>query len=245
MAGWTTGAPVVSGGEGSLQITDGNDIFTLANVSSVEASVDRDKSDIQPVGKRMTLHKTVGSSGSGSCTLYYMSTRFRKDMLDYIKTGVDKYYDMVITNSDPASVSGTQSVKLKGVNFDSMILGQLDGSHTELTEDIDFTFEDYEIITEFDDGMDLVTDVPVTSVTVITSASAASLKVGQTMTVTAQVLPEGASNSAITWSSDKASIATVDNGKITAVAAGTAIIKAASTADPTKAATITVTVTAA
>lgn len=58
------------------------------------------------------------------------------------------------------------------------------------------------------------------------------LNVGNTVTITATVAPEEATNSAVTWSSSDESVATVDEtGKVTAVAAGNATITATSEDD--------------
>ena len=87
-----------------------------------------------------------------------------------------------------------------------------------------------------------VNPVPVSSVGL--NKSSATLKVGKTLTLEATVLPENATNKNVTWESDDESIATVDeDGEVTAVAAGTAIITAKSVADPTKSATCTFTIT--
>lgn len=53
-----------------------------------------------------------------------------------------------------------------------------------------------------------------------------TLEVGGEETLTATVAPGDATVKAVTWSSDDTTIATVDNGKVTAVAAGTATITA-------------------
>ena len=157
MAGkWANGSPVIAGGEGSLIITEDGKQIELANVSSVEVNVEHDKADIQPVGHRLTLHKVTGSSGSGSMTLYYMSSRFGHHMEAYKDTGVSPYFDMIVTNDDPASPAKRQRVLLKGVNLDSDVLSTLDGSHTELTVDCDFTFEDFQILESFCPSVDSV-----------------------------------------------------------------------------------------
>ena len=85
--------------------------------------------------------------------------------------------------------------------------------------------------------------VPVTSVTL--NKTALALVVGGSGALTATVLPEDATNKALTWSSDKPAIATVDaNGAVKALADGAAVITV-TTKDGAKTATCTVSVTKA
>ena len=69
-----------------------------------------------------------------------------------------------------------------------------------------------------------------------------ALYTGDTATLSATVTPENATNKSLTWSSDNQNVATVENGKVTAKAAGTATITV-TTEDGEKTATCTVTVT--
>lgn len=82
---------------------------------------------------------------------------------------------------------------------------------------------------------------PVTGVTL--DPTSLSLFTGDTATLTATVEPENATNKNVTWSSDKPEVATVENGKVTAKAAGTATITATAEDDSDISATCTVTVT--
>ena len=84
------------------------------------------------------------------------------------------------------------------------------------------------------------TNIPVQSVSL--DKTSLELTEGGTGTLIATVEPNNATNKNVTWSTSNASIATVNNGEVTAVSAGTATITA--TADG-KSATCTVTVTAA
>ena len=71
-----------------------------------------------------------------------------------------------------------------------------------------------------------------------------ALTVGDTQTLTATIIPDDANNKNVSWSSDNPSVATVDeNGKVTAVAEGTANITV-KTVDGEKTAVCAVTVTA-
>lgn len=72
-----------------------------------------------------------------------------------------------------------------------------------------------------------------------------TLDVGESDTLTATITPSNATDQNVTWSSDNESVATVDqNGRVTAVAPGTATITV-TTEDGNKTATCAVTVTAA
>lgn len=68
-----------------------------------------------------------------------------------------------------------------------------------------------------------------------------NLTVGATQTLSVQATPANA-NAKVTWSSSDTSVATVNNGVVTAVSAGTATITATSTANTNIKATATVTV---
>ena len=91
-----------------------------------------------------------------------------------------------------------------------------------------------------------------TKVTVTTNVESVTLDktegvltVGNTVTVTATVTPDTATNASVTWSSSDEAIATVDSeGKITAVAPGTATITATSDSNPDASAAYAVTVQA-
>ena len=83
-------------------------------------------------------------------------------------------------------------------------------------------------------------DVPVTGITL--DKKALTLEEGDTAALTATVAPENASNAAVIWASDNEKIATVSDGTVKAISAGTAIITA-KTVDGEYTARCTVTVT--
>ena len=90
--------------------------------------------------------------------------------------------------------------------------------------------------------------VSVTGVS-LDKTTAQTIDVGGTVSFTATVSPDNATDKTVTWTTSDASVATVDNGVVTAVAAGTATITATATngTDDTsddKTATCTVTVNA-
>lgn len=58
------------------------------------------------------------------------------------------------------------------------------------------------------------------------SETTAKLEIGSTITLTATVSPDNATESAVTWSSDNTAVATVEDGVVTAVSVGEAVITA-------------------
>lgn len=78
----------------------------------------------------------------------------------------------------------------------------------------------------------------------VTIAGATAVEVGSSTTLTATVAPAGAAQT-VTWTSSAPSVASVNaSGVVTGVSEGTATITAASTVDPSKTATQSMTVTA-
>ena len=147
----TLNAPdTISGKEGRAYAKiDGNneDLFFA---KTIESTVEKSKSEVKAIGKRMTGHKTTGGNGTGSMTLYYMTPLFRQMIKQWKETGQDIYFDMVVENDDQESSAGKQSALLIGCNLDSVVLAKLDGdSDDPLDEDVDFTFEDFDILTPF------------------------------------------------------------------------------------------------
>ena len=76
---------------------------------------------------------------------------------------------------------------------------------------------------------------------VAVSPTTATVKVGESVTLSATITPDDATDKTITWSSSDEKVATVDAGKVTGVTEGTATITA-TTKDGNKTATCAVTV---
>lgn len=116
---------------------------------NLEATVQIEKTDVYTLGKRGAQHKPNGWSGSGTMTIYYITSLFRKMALQYIKTGKPAYFDLTVTNDDPAASIGAQTVILKNCSLDSVIIAKFDVESEVLDESVEFTFDDVDILDEF------------------------------------------------------------------------------------------------
>lgn len=122
----------------------------LFYAKSLEATIEKNKVDVPVLGRTNTPQRAAGWSGSGTLTIYYVTSVFRRLMLDYIKTGRDFWFDLYVVNEDPQSNAGKQSVMLKNCNLDSVIIAKFDASSDDmLEEEMPFTFSDVELLDEF------------------------------------------------------------------------------------------------
>ena len=112
MEGYLKAGDTISGQEGKAQININGEIHDLFMVKSVEATVEKNKAEVKTIGHRGTQNKTVGWSGTGSMTLHYATSLFRNLIVQYIKTGKDFFFDMIVTNEDPSSELGKQTTAL-------------------------------------------------------------------------------------------------------------------------------------
>ena len=140
---------IISGQEGKVTATIDGVVEVMAYVKNLEATFEKQKSEIKTLGHRGTQHKTTGWTGTGSMSMYYITSKFRELARKYAKEGIDTYLDVTVVNDDPTSTVGNQTVTLYGVNLDNTTLAKLDVDNTELDEDIDFTFDDFEILDSF------------------------------------------------------------------------------------------------
>ena len=130
-------------------IIDGNR-YEIMQAKNVEAKVEKTKSEIPILGLTSKQHKAGGWNGTGTMEVYYISSLFRQIMLEYMKNGVDTYFELLITNEDPTSATGKQTVLLKGVNINSMAITKLDIEKDTLDETMTFTFNDADLLDVFD-----------------------------------------------------------------------------------------------
>ena len=144
---------VISGQEGwaSMLVHDasGDRVEDLFMVKTLSATAEMEKTDVYTLGKRGAQHKPNGWSGSGSMTIYYITSLFRRMALQYIKTGKPVYFDMTVTNNDPGSTVGSQTTVLKCCSLDEVILAKFDVESDVLDETVSFTFDDVDLLDEF------------------------------------------------------------------------------------------------
>lgn len=125
--------------------------YNFMQAINFEANFERTKTEVPVLGKTGTGNKSTGWKGSGSATFHYNQSIFRKMMESYKDTGKDVYFEIQVTNEDPTSDAGRQTVVFMDCNIDGGILAKFDADGEYLDEDMDFTFEDFKIAESFKD----------------------------------------------------------------------------------------------
>lgn len=139
----------VNGREGVATIELNGQIVELMELANMTITVEKTKTEFKAMGQRNTQNKTTGWTGTGSANVRYISSRWVKMLQDYVKTGRDTYFTIVITNEDPGSRTGKQVIQILGCNIDSVDIAKLDVDTEILDQDIDFTFNDFNVLQEF------------------------------------------------------------------------------------------------
>ncbi len=132
-------------------VTIGTHRYNFMQAINLEATFEKTKTEVPILGKTGKGNKATGWKGTGSATFHYNTSIFRQMMLDYKETGEDTYFEMQITNEDPTSAVGRQTIILKDCNIDGGILAKFDADADYLDEDMDFTFEDFSMPESFSD----------------------------------------------------------------------------------------------
>lgn len=139
----------ISGREGTAFMTINGRNIPMFFLKTIEATVELVKTEVPVLGKRMNQQKVTGANGTGSMTIHKATSEFAQIGIDYIKKGTLPNVTVKVTNDDPNSTIGRQTTLLKGVILDSIVMAKLDIEAETLDEDVDFTFDDADLMEKF------------------------------------------------------------------------------------------------
>ncbi|QTD40647.1 phage tail tube protein [Sporosarcina sp. Te-1] len=130
-------------------VTINGNRYNFMQAINLEAKFNKIKSKVPILGKTGKGNKSTGWEGEGSATFHYNTSIFRELLYQFKDTGSDIYFDIQITNYDPTSGVGRQTVILKDCNIDGGVLAKFDADAEYLEEELEFTFEDFEMPEKF------------------------------------------------------------------------------------------------
>lgn len=139
----------ISGSLAECYVTINNNRYNFMQIIDFESNVEKNKTEVPILGKTGKGNKANGWSGTFSGTAHYNQSIMRDLLYKYKETGEDTYFEIMVTNEDPTSAVGLQTIILKGCNLDGGVLAKFDANADYLDEDISGTFEDFEIPQKF------------------------------------------------------------------------------------------------
>lgn len=145
----------VSGSLAECYVTLNGKRYNFMNLIKFEATIEKTKTEVPILGKTGKGNKSTGWKGTFEGTAHYVSSIFRELLYTYKETGEDIYFDIQVTNEDPTSSIGRQTVILVDCNLDGGTLAKFDADAEYLDEDVSGTYDDFEIPEKFSliDGM--------------------------------------------------------------------------------------------
>ena len=147
---YTRLSDTISAREGKAYITIDGQNRELFEISSLTAQIELNVQERRMLGHRMTQHKVVGATGTGSMTMYFMNSEMLNQTIQYLRTGNYRGLKVQVKNEDPQSTIGKQEVVLLNVILATIPVTTLDDqSDDPITFDTDFTFDDIEILESF------------------------------------------------------------------------------------------------
>lgn len=141
----------ISGALASAHIIleDGNR-YCFMQMKNFESNVDIKTTEVAILGQTGKGNKPSGWTGTWKATAYYNQSIIRKMLLQYKNTGKLMYFDIQVSNEDESSVVGRQTTILKKCLVKGGVLAKFDADSNILEEDIEGTFDDFEMPESFD-----------------------------------------------------------------------------------------------
>ncbi len=119
--------------------------YNFMQIYKMEVKMDITSKELPILGKTGKGNRSTGWKGTFSGTAHYNQSVLRQMMLQYKNTGKLPAFDMQIANDDPASAAGRQTAIFYQCLIKGGILAKFDASEDTLEEDIEGTFEDFDL----------------------------------------------------------------------------------------------------
>lgn len=149
----------VNGAEGKIFVTRNGQNIEVAGMRNITTNAEVQSSDMQVIGTRKIQDKPNGAKLTGTGNVYYGSNGsnlWRDMVLQYINTGVMEEFDIQVTNQDPTTSIGSQSIAYYGCHLTGTIpISILNSEEAMLNYDFNFVYTDVAALSKFQDPTQL------------------------------------------------------------------------------------------
>lgn len=149
----------VNGASGKIFMTvDGRQI-EVACMRNITTNAEIQSSDMRVIGTKKIQDKQNGAKLTGTGNIYYGTNIFTDMVLAYINHGITQEFDIQITNDDPATSIGSQTMVYYGCHLTGTIpLSILNDEEAMLNYDFNFAWTRVARLTAFNDPAQLGND---------------------------------------------------------------------------------------
>lgn len=125
--------------------------YNFMSITEFESKWEVNIVDVPILGKVGMGHKSAGGKGTWSGTAHYNQSVFRKMADTYQKTGVMPYFEIQVSNEDPTSAAGRQTIIHHDCLCDTFVLAKFAAGEDLLDEEVSGTFESWDMPESFTD----------------------------------------------------------------------------------------------
>lgn len=148
---WLLERDALNGKSGKAFMTINGKNYEMFGLKKFQSDAEFQESDFKVVGTTLVQKKTTGVALTGTATIYYGTPMFLQQLQTYLKTGRLPYFTFQITNDDPSTSVGVQTVALYNVKLAKMPIAMLDADAEWLEQEISFSFTNIEVLSAFHD----------------------------------------------------------------------------------------------
>lgn len=126
-------------------ITIDDNRYNFMMLTEFESQWEVNVVEVPILGKVGMGHKAAGGKGTWSGTAHYNQSIFRKIADNYQKTGMMPYFEIQVSNEDPTSAAGRQTIVHHDCLCDTFILAKFQAGEEILDEELSGTFESWDM----------------------------------------------------------------------------------------------------
>lgn len=132
-------------------ITIGTRRYNFMSLTDFESKWEVKITEVKILGKVGMGHKAAGGKGIWSGTAHYNQSHFRAIAEHYQKTGEMPYFEIQVSNEDPTSAAGRQTIIHRDCLCDKFTLAKFKAGEEILDEELSGTFEDWDMPEKFNE----------------------------------------------------------------------------------------------
>ena len=127
-------------------------VHNLGMCKTFESSIEKSDTEVNTLQCNWTQHRGGPLSGSLDMTMYFGVPIFHDMMEEYAREGIEKYFEITVSNNDPGSQSGAQTITYQHCTLISCQPSKADVDAEVLEEDMQFTFAGIQTTGRFNDS---------------------------------------------------------------------------------------------